>query len=203
MTSTDQTSDNDPKLHFFESLAQKMDSARGGIIEFACRWSKVDFLEFMVRRHSIILHGSNLWLEHLEPRPANCASHAFGSNNGVYAVSDPILPMFYAIKNRRREAGPLFQGRARSGFRTLRSGQRAYNFQVSREMVNLRPWTRGFVYLLTRDGFIEDVDENGVGVGEWLSLAPVQAIGALEVCPDDFPFMNQVKALDECDAPQP
>lgn len=169
-------------------------SGPGATIEYSLPYPKYLFLEWAVRSGSFLLHGSNgEYKKELLPRHANDSVKQSGNQIGVYAVTDPILPLFYAIKDRQRFRGLAVSGveqeRQTSGLPKLH-----YHFAVPEKMLAAAPWSQGMVYLLSRESFTEQL-EAGIPTGEWVSLAPVAPVAALPVEPADFPFLSQIEGL--------
>ena len=159
----------------------------------APRWV---FLQWLARQ-SWLLHGSqhgNL----NELRSAEKAYHQpdeFSNTRGVYAASDGLWAMMYALR------GPQAQSQSDMGLR-LRlpdgkwSGMRyflslaARNPAVSDTSSLQAP---GFVYVLRRTGFQPSPPYLHLGLGEvqeahWVSSGPVRPLMSVPVSPDDFPL---------------
>ncbi len=158
--------------------------------------AKTDFLAWLVEKKGVLLHGSNEQsILELEPRLANCRSKEFGNMKAVYAIADPILPTFYAIRDK-----DTFRGTSRSGIIELVDDgivTREYDFAVSRDMLEKAPWSQGAVYVLSKETFVQGHDDEGNIIDEWASLTPVVPIGKIKIQPNDFPYLHQIKALEE------
>lgn len=182
----------------FEAAHQAMlEHGINGFTEIPERIPKANFLEWLVREKGYLLHGSgNQHIPELEPRQANCRSKEFGNMKAVYACEDAILPIFNAIINRK-----MFRGMMQSGvsMTTDENGavERSYGFGMSREMITKAPWTRGAVYILPRDTFVQGHDNDGNPIDEWASRAPVTPLGKIEAAKEDFPYFNNIQPLDE------
>ncbi len=166
-------------------------------VELDERISKIDFLKWLVEKKGFLLHGSNNQnIKMLEPRLANCASKEFGNMNAVYAVEDPVLPTFYAIKDRRK-----FIGTAHSGYRSSTTHEgvttKTYEFAVSKGLIESEPWSNGAVYIVARDTFRQGHNDEGEPIDEWASTAAVTPIGKIEILTKDFPYLKDIKALEE------
>lgn len=181
---------------FKYALDHALTQGPGAAIEYTLPYPKYLFLEWAVRTGTFLLHGSNGdQKQELLPQPANDRAKKSGNQSGVYAVTDPVLPLFYAIKDRMR-----FRGLADSGFaseaQVAGEPKLHYRFAVPKEMLVAAPWSSGMVYLLPRSSFVEQV-ENGAPTGEWVSTAPVRPTATLPVGPEDFPFLSQIEAIQE------
>ena len=72
---------------------------------------KEEFLKFIVENKNVLLHGSaSQDLEVLEPRQANDSVKKSGNKNAVYGITDPVLPIFYAIQDRKKLQGVVESG---------------------------------------------------------------------------------------------
>lgn len=180
-----------------EELFEQMYEAalkQGGLVAYQASYPKHEFLAFLVREKGVLLHGSNNQdITELEPRQANCQSKKFGNMNGVYAVEDEILPIFYAIKDRERFVGPAISGVTRTQDKT--GIHKHYSFEVPSSTLKEAPWSNGTIYILPRDSFERGVDDNGNDSDEWMSSEPVVPLAKLEVGPQDFPYLNEIKPI--------
>lgn len=173
----------------FDALLAEMERNPGGYIEYRSGSPKHKFLEYLLER-GYLLHGSFVEedVDTLEPRQANDRSKKSGNQKAVYAVSDPILPLFYAIKDRSR-----LRGLVQSGCSTDDQGVRTYRFQIDGTRSEKDPWKDGVVHVLSKDGFVQTIDDAGKLTNEWVSHVPVQSVARLRVAPDDFPFLEDVR----------
>jgi len=187
--------DAERKRLFSELYEEALTKKAGDFIEYRGGFPKEEFLDFLVREKGVLLHGSNEQaIQELEPRQANCRSKKFGNMKGVYAVEDPLLPIFYSIKDKNR-----FKGLAVSGFEVAHdeSGSRKkYHFEVSRGTLEENPWSEGVVYVLPKETFEQGTDDEGRPIDEWMSKIPVQPIAKLKVAPDDFRYLDKIQPID-------
>jgi hypothetical protein len=165
-------------------------SSPGAFVDFEGGAPKVDFLRFLVEEKKLLLHGSNWDVAVLEPRLANCASKKFGNLNAVYAVEDPILPIFYAIKDKN-----LFTGVAVSGTHQDGDAPKEYIFKIEKQMTDIQPWSSGVVYILSRDGFEQGTNDDGFPIDEYISRSSVVPLAKLAVDPQDFPYLSAIKPI--------
>jgi|GEM_PF-3757758 len=109
----------------FTLLLAEVKNSPSGFIEYRLGFPKYRFLAYLLEQ-GYLLHGSSVEdVETLEPRQANDASKKSGNQVAVYAVSDPILPIFYAIKDRKN-----LLGMTRSGYNIDENGVKTYRFQI-------------------------------------------------------------------------
>lgn len=158
-------------------------------IEYDLPYPKEEFLDFLVREKNCLLHGSARNLDVVEPRQANDAAKKSGNKKAVYAVTDPVLPIFYAIKNKEK-----INGVVQSGFdNNLETGEKEYEFVVPKDALEAGPWTNGVIYIFDRGQFHQEANDEGEFGSEWTSEEKVKPLAKLEVSPDDFRFLDEVK----------
>ena len=116
------------------------------------RWA---FLCRLAAGREIAFHGTgDPGIEAFEPRqPIDFAP--FGDQKAVFATSDPIWAMFYAIVDRARYPITLNNGCIELLDAEGRPGTPHYYFSISSDLLAKRPWRTGYVYLLPAEGFVE------------------------------------------------
>jgi hypothetical protein len=158
------------------------------------RWQ---FLCSLAARRRIAFHGTgDPGIELFEPRePVDFAP--FGQQSAVFATSDPIWAMFYAIVDRARHSLTL-----NNGCLVLEdTGDAYYYFSVSRQALPLRPWRTGYLYLLPADTFVEQ--PGGVYAGrpahipQLASPVAVPPFARLRIAPRSFPFLDRIRGHDD------
>jgi hypothetical protein len=158
------------------------------------RWQ---FLCSLAARRRIAFHGTgDPGIERFEPRePVDFAP--FGQQSAVFATSDPIWAMFYAIVDRARHSLTL-----NNGCLVLEdTGDAYYYFSVSRQALPLRPWRTGYLYLLPADTFVEQ--PGGVYAGrpahipQLASPVAVPPFARLRIAPRSFPFLDRIRGHDD------
>jgi hypothetical protein len=158
------------------------------------RWQ---FLAWLVDNHPIVLHGSPLQdLTVVEPRQANDVRD-FSAQAAIYAATDGIWVIFFAILNRPEIPMSIFN----SAVRIRPPGQvfspPFYFFSVSRGAYERGPYCPGMVYILSREGFVQDPmnDFGGIeiSVPQWAGHHPARPLARLRVTPQDFPFLEHVR----------
>ena len=159
-------------------------------IEYNLSYPKEEFLKFLTENKNVLLHGSaNQSLEVLEPRQANDAAKKSGNKNAVYGVTDPVLPIFYAIQDRKK-----LQGNIESGVEINDdTGESKYKFKIPTSAKETQPWANGVIYIFDKRQFHPEQDDSGEPSGEWTSDVPVKPIAKLEVKPEDFRYMNNIE----------
>ncbi len=158
------------------------------------------FLSHAAETGRFVLHGSGAPdIREFEPRQSN-DTREFGNRRAVYAASDGIWPMFFAIVDRERFPHMSINNGC---FRVLGPsgvGVPYYFFSIDGAVHAQEPWRRGTVYLLPADTFEQDaIDDDPDGSFESAqaaSLEPVIPVAKLTVEPDDFPFRQQIRRHD-------
>ncbi len=185
----------------FDELFNMIISAGGCLaIEYTLPYPKWQFLCYLADRHNIALHGSgNSNIDLFEPRQSNDLNE-FGNQKAIYAASDGLWAMFFAVVDRDRvrsitnacvyladEAGTLLGP--------------YYVFSVSKSARPIRPWRTGTVYFLPRRTFITQspmaFGSYQVHFAQLASFEPVQPLAKLTIAPEDFPFLAQVRGHED------
>ena len=175
----------------FDALIERSLLMQDGWIEYNLPFPKSVFLNHVVSR-GFLLHGSgNADVIEFEPRQANDSEKEFGNKIAVYAVNDPILPIFYAIQDREQLSGQINSGK----YADEETGEAKYHFAVEASALEKYPWKDGVVYIMPPDGFEEGKNNEGELMGEFANETPVQAKLKLRVSPEDFPYLDSVKPI--------
>jgi hypothetical protein len=163
----------------------------------APRWQ---FICHIADTREVVLHGSSdPAIGLFEPRKSNDAI-AFGNRTAVYAASDGLWPMYFAILDRTNHNLSLVNAAVR--FETA-EGLSAphYFFSITRDALIDRPYRDGTVYFLPRSTFepmpaqrYGDVD---IHVPQWASLVPVAPMAKIAVAPEDFPLLDRLRGHDD------
>jgi len=162
--------------------------------------SRWQFLRGLADHRTLAFHGTgDPNIESFEPRkPIDFAP--FGDQTAVFATSDPIWAMFYAIVDRDRH--PLTLNNA-CIIVTDAEGRpsRHYYFSVSRDAVGRRPWRSGYLYVLPAETFVEQPPGTYAGlaarVPQLASPVSVKPFARMEIAPSDFPFLEQIRGHDD------
>ena len=97
--------DADEAAAFEELFAQAVTLPPGSIVEYTLPYPKHRFFDFLATRKKLLLHGSpHDGLKMLDGvRKSSEADGGFGAQDGTYAASDGIWPIWFAILNRDAE----------------------------------------------------------------------------------------------------
>lgn len=166
------------------------------LIQYSLPWPKWQFLCYLADHRGLAMHGSgDAEIAVFEPRQSNDLNE-FGNQKAVYAASDGLWAMFFAIVDRAR-VNSITNACVRLSDETGRLHGPFYVFSVSQSALPARPWRTGTVYLLPRTSFMEQQPMTfgpyQVHIAQLASLTPVQPIAKLEVAPQDFPFLAQIR----------
>jgi hypothetical protein len=178
------------KKQSFEALIASPKDEQG-FIDYGLPYPKEEFLKYLIEAKGFLLHGSNRSMDSLEPRQANDELKLSGNKLAVYAVEDPVLPIFYSVLDKNKIQGLVVSGKRNNGH------QVEYIFEIPKDAIKAHPWTKGIIYIVSKDKFIQEADDEGEAIEEWSSSEEVIPWGKLSVNKEDFRFLDQVKPLTE------
>ncbi|HJR79237.1 MAG TPA: hypothetical protein VJ821_04125 [Anaerolineales bacterium] len=200
LTRPNENFDEGSQIAFDELLNTTLSIGGCPTIPFTLPWPKWQFLCHIADHHDIALHGSgdpNITL--FEPRQSNDLNE-FGNRKAVYAASDGLWAMFFAIVDRERVMS-ITNACVRLADETGNLHGPYYVFSVSQAALPNQPWRTGTVYLLPRSIFTLQppipFGPNEVHIAQLASLVPVQPLAKLMVTPEDFPFLMQIRGHDD------
>ena len=168
-------------------------------------YPKCEFLRYLVDVRGYLLHGSRERdIQVFEPRPASDVN-PFSAQRAVYAASDGIWPMVFAIRDRRPGQGTFYNGCTRVVYDDASRGEPYYHFAMAAAGLRERPWCAGMMYVLPRQTFVPHplLEEDGIRftLEEWASPEAVHPVAKLEVEPADFPFLDAFWGYDPARMP--
>jgi hypothetical protein len=167
------------------------------------------FLCWLAEEKEVLLHGSsNPNISLFEPRaPSAKDDDDFSQQTAVFAASDGIWPMCYALLDRENFRARFMNGAVR--FELPSSDQSSgsnglsdvrYFFSVTKEVLEKYPWRDGVMYVLPKDGFtLQPPHPLGAFIiheVHWANLQSVKPLAKLRISPADFPFLEQVRGHD-------
>lgn len=164
----------------------------------ATRWQ---VLAGVAERANVAFHGTgDPHIASFVPRePIDFAP--FGSQKAVFATSDPIWAMFYAVVDRDRYRLTLNNGCIVLMDAEGRASATYYYFSVSRGALLRRSWRTGYLYFLPPATFVEQPSGTYAGhaarVPQLASPVAVTPFARLEVAPSDFPFLGDIRGHDD------
>lgn len=181
-----------------------LDATLGGrgcpTIQFTLPWPKWQFLCHVADHRDIALHGSgDPDIALFEPRQSNDLNE-FGNQKAVYAASDGLWAMFFAIVDRARVTSVTNACVSLTDEAGARHGP-FYVFSVSQWALPAQPWRTGTVYLLPKGTFTVQppmaFGSYQVHFAQLASLVPVEPLARLTVTPADFPFLQHIRGHDD------
>ena len=170
-------------------------------IDYTFPVPKWQFLCYLAEQHGVVLHGTgDQDIQTFEPRPSNDLN-PFGAQTAVYAAGDGLWAMFFAILNRTDYPIATTNACVRLVDEAGRVGEPHYVFSISQPDLVQQPWREGVVYLLPGDTFVNQPSFRfgpyEVRVPQLASLVPVKPFAQLEVSPEDFPFLKDIRGLND------
>jgi hypothetical protein len=109
--------------------------------------------------------------------------------------------MFFAILDRTHTPMATSNACIRLADEDGHVSEPRYVFSISRDALRRRPWRKGVVYLLPGDTFVNQpslrFQRYEVRVPQLASLLPVKPIAWLDVAPEEFPFLKDIRGLDD------
>jgi hypothetical protein len=188
--------DESARLAFDALLETTLNSGGCPSIAYALPYPRWQFLCHLSDRHGLALHGSgSAGIDRFEPRQSSDLND-FGNQKAVYAASDGLWAMFFAVVDRERVTSVTNACVRLEDEGGVQQGP-YYVFSVSRSALPGRPWRTGTVYLLPRKTFINEpsitLGPNRVHIAQLASFEPVAPLAKLTVTPEDFPFLSQIR----------
>lgn len=172
------------------------DTGPDALVDYRLAAPKWEFLCYVADRGDIVLHGSgDPDIKQFEPRQPE-DSLEFSNRLAVFAATDGIWPMYYAILDRATYPMLLCNACIR-----IDAGDPYYFFSISDPALRHRPWRTGTVYLLPSAGFDRqppfEAEGSRIHIAQAASADPVTPIARLTVDPDDFPFLQSIRGHDD------
>jgi hypothetical protein len=183
----------------FESLLDA--TPPGGLIDYQLSYPKWQFLSYICKARELVLHGSqNVGIEIVEPRQALYV-RAFSAQEAIYATTDGILVMYFAIVDRKNFSPlSLFNSCLDIHVSPDQIWGPLYFFSITHSALIQKPWCEG-AYILPRETFAQEPPQPMSGVEivfpHWISAQSAKPVAKLLVHPQDFPFLAQVHGHDD------
>ena len=159
------------------------------------------FLCGLAERRETAFHGTgDPSIESFEPRkPIDFAP--FGHQKAVFATTDPIWAMYYAIVDRDRHRLTLNNGCILVADDEGGGELPYYYFSITDGALPEQPWRTGYVYFLPAETFVAQPPATYAGraarVPQLASPVAVTPFARLRVGPGDFPVLAQVRGHDD------
>jgi hypothetical protein len=147
-------------------------------------------LRWLAGHRDVLFHGSSRGdLELLEPIRLTRDAAEFGDQQAVFATSDPVWALWFAVLRR-------------NGLRSTSNGSlgipgdalypRRYFFSVNDGALASDRFGPGFLYVLPRGPFRQELPRFGLDTAQWASPVAVRPLVRAGVSPEDFPFLELV-----------
>jgi hypothetical protein len=188
--------DVEPHSNDFEFALKEALQTGVGQAPNAPTWA---WLCWLCEVHGFVAHGTGQAdIAVFEPRQSNDTGW-FGNRKAVYAASDALWAMFFAIMNR-----PIVPMRIVNSAVSVRSDgelEPRYFFGASGTALEHGAFRDGWVYLLSDVGFEREPADTSLGVvfesHHLACLESVRPAFRVSVCPSDFPFLERIHAYDD------
>lgn len=186
---------------FDQLFAMIKSGGMNGHITYSLPAPKWQFLCYLADEYGLVLHGTGEpAIEIFEPRPSIDLSE-FGAQTAVYAAGDGLWAMFFAIIDREHHPMATSNACVRLVDEAGQVSQAHYVFSISQYALLQQPWRSGMVYLLPGDTFIRQPSLRfgpyEVRIPQLASLVPVRPYAYLDVTPEDFPFLKEIRGIDD------
>ena len=192
--------DEEVQKAFDELLDTNLSMGECPTISFTLPFPKWQFLCYVADHRNIALHGSgNPDIARFEPRQSQDLS-GFGNQKAVYAASDGLWAMFFAIVDRDRVTS-ITNACVRLADEMSNLHGPYYVFSVSQTALPHQPWRTGTVYLLPRSNFAVQppmaFGSYQVHIAQLATLESVHPLAKLMITPENFPFLTQIRGHDD------
>jgi hypothetical protein len=188
-----------------EGMWENAEASDGGWVGAELPVEKWRVLCWLTDQKELLLHGSaNPNIEVFEPRVPNDRSpDEFSKRTAVFAASDGVWPIFYAILDRSLPGLRFLNAALRFEPEPGRLTSMHYFFSVTDGVLRSGQWRDGVVYILPKEGFVQQppYELNGHRVHEphWASPKPVRPLARIRIGPLDFPFLDSIRGHDNDD----
>ena len=191
----------------FDQLFARIKAARTNTrIDYTFPVPKWQFVCYLADHWGVVLHGTgDPHIQVFEPRPSNDLND-FGAQTAVYAARDGLWAMFFAVLDRTHYRMSTSNACIRLVDEAGQISEPRYVFGISRPARLQQPWRAGMIYLLPGDTFVNQPSLRfgpyEVRVPQLASLVPVKPLARLEVAPADFPFLQDIRGIDDARLPE-
>jgi hypothetical protein len=186
----------------FEALWQSVLNQPDSLaIDYRLPYPKWQFLSFLGTHKDVVLHGTvNQGIEILEPRQALDVKE-FSMQRAIYATTDGIFAIFFAILNRPGVPMSLCNTCLRVRFSPEIVTDPFYFFSITQSALDQGAFCPGAVYVLPRLNFEFDpvllYEGAEVLLAQCFRREATRPLCKLLVEPGDFPFLEQIRGHDD------
>jgi hypothetical protein len=159
------------------------------------------WLSWLCETRGFVAHGTGRDdIEVFEPRQSNDVGW-FGNREAVYASSDGVWAMFFAIMNRPEVPMTVVNAAIRVHFSS--GSDSRYFFGANRAALQGGAFRDGWVYLLPDERFEREPGGEAFGLRyethHCARLEPIRPAFRVAVRPGDFPFLERIHAYDDAE----
>lgn len=166
----------------YEELSKSVNEGR--LVDYSLQYPKYRFLQYLSLKGNYVFHGSNYRnIERFEPREQTLYNNEL--TTAVFATTEPIWSIFYAVFNRSALIGSFRNGCI------IGRNKKYHYYSINESTIKNNPWTNGMLYILPKDKFHMSGQEK-VQFDEWICNEYVTPIGKISVSLSDFYFLNKV-----------
>jgi len=161
----------------------------GQLINYDLPFPKQRFLYFLSLQGDYLFHGSNkVDIDRFEPREQTLYNGQL--TKAVFASSEPMWSIFYAVLNKKKVIGNFRKGCI------VNKNNRFHFYSLSASTIKNDPWTEGMIYIVPKDNFNKS-GKGAVHFEEWVSSEFVTPVGKIHVDLDDFYYKDKVAVHDD------
>ena len=168
---------------FDEIFARLISSNHNSTFTYSSSYPLYMFLNYVIEKKDLLVHGSNHPSINLF-EPKNSSLFNGKPIKAVFASSDGVWSLFFAVQNRKGYVGSIRN--LCLSVNTTKGKKRYYYFSTNNDGSNR--WTDGTIYFFPKSQF-----KQGGIKDEWVCETELEPLAKLSVTPSDFPFIEQVR----------
>lgn len=170
------------EIEKYEELSESVN--KGELINYSLHYPKYRFLQYLSLQGNYVFHGSNHRnIERFEPREQTMYNNKL--TTAVFATSEPIWSIFYAVFNRSALIGSFRNGCI------IGRNKKYHYYSINESTIKNNPWTDGMLYILPKEKF-QMSGHDRVQFDEWICNDYVTPIAKISITLSDFYFLNRV-----------
>ena len=168
---------------FDEIFARLISSNHNSTFTYSSSYPLYMFLNYVIEKKGLVVHGSNHPSINLF-EPKNSSLFNGKPIKAVFASSDGVWSLFFAVQNRKGYVGSIRN--LCLSVNTTKGKKRYYYFSTNNDGSNR--WTDGTIYFFPKSQF-----KQGGIKDEWVCETELEPLAKLSVTPSDFPFIDKVR----------
>ncbi|MGM8215405.1 hypothetical protein ACLIA0_07495 [Bacillaceae bacterium W0354] len=175
---------------FDEMFIRYISSSDGSFFTYNSKYPLYMFLNYVIENKNVVVHGSNnSSISKFEPR--NSSLFNGKPIKAVFASSDGVWSLFFAVQNRKGYVGSIRN--LCLSITTNKGIKRYYYFSTNNNTP--KRWTNGTIYFFSKSLF----KQGGIG-DEWVCEKELEPLAKITVTPSDFPFLDKVRVHRETES---